>query len=143
MTELQQRQAPTRAAGAATRSAYHPPPPRRRFRRGFGLGGLITLLPLLLVFGYFGWWPIGQSVMLSLQQTNLVDPPTWVGVDNFRYLFADPLLWTTLRNTAWFVVLALIFGFPVPVLLALFVSELRRLGACSASWCTFRSSSLR
>lgn len=128
MTELQQRQTPTRAADPATRSAYHPPRPRRRFRRGFGLGGLITLLPLLLVFGYFGWWPIGQSVMLSLQQTNLVDPPTWVGIDNFRYLFADPLLWTTLRNTAWFVVLALLFGFPVPVLLALFVSELRRLG---------------
>lgn len=63
-----------------------------------------------------------------MQQTNLVDPPTWVGLENFQYLFADPLLWTTLRNTAWFVVLALVFGFPVPVALALIGSEMRRLG---------------
>jgi len=128
VTEVQQRFTPSRAADTATPSAYRPRPTRRRSRRGFGLAGLITLLPLLLVFGYFGWWPIGQSVVLSVQQTNLVDPPAWVGLENFRYLFTDPLLWTTLRNTAWFVVLALLFGFPVPVVLALFVSELRRLG---------------
>lgn len=128
MTEVQQRSAPSRAADTATPSAYRPRPTRRRSRRRLGLGGLVTLLPLLLVFGYFGWWPIGQSVVLSVQQTNLVDPPAWVGVDNFRYLFTDPLLWTTLRNTAWFVVLALLFGFPVPVVLALFGSELQRLG---------------
>lgn len=127
MTEVQQRQSPPQVAGTAAPAAHRPRPKRRRSGRGAGLGSLIALLPLLLVFGYFGWWPIGQSVLLSLQQTNLVDPPDWVGVDNFRSLFADPLLWTTLRNTAWFVVLALLFGFPVPIVLALFISELRRL----------------
>ncbi|MGW3623231.1 carbohydrate ABC transporter permease [Streptomyces sp. NPDC000880] len=100
----------------------------RRARRGFGLASLLFLLPLLLLFGYFAWWPIGQSVILSVQETDLVGKPTWVGLDNFRFLFTDPLLWTTLRNTAWFVVLALVIGFPVPIMLAMLVSELRRLG---------------
>ncbi|MBA2945638.1 carbohydrate ABC transporter permease [Streptomyces himalayensis] len=100
----------------------------RRARRGSGLASLLFLLPLLVMFGYFAWWPIGQSVILSTQETNLVSDPEWVGLENFRYLFNDPLLWATLRNTAWFVVLAMLFGFPVPILLALLVSELRRFG---------------
>lgn len=83
---------------------------------------------MVLVFGLFAWLPIVRSLVLSVQQTNLVDPPQWVGVQNFSNLFADPLLWTTFRNTVWFVVLALIFGFPAPVLLAVVMSELRRLG---------------
>ncbi|WP_377273609.1 carbohydrate ABC transporter permease [Peterkaempfera sp. SMS 1(5)a] len=122
---------PSRAAqpGAGPgRRSLRRPGRTRRARRGFGFASLLFLLPLLLAFGYFAWWPIGQSVILSVQRTNLVSEPTWVGLDNFRYLFNDPLLWTTLRNTVWFVVLALVFGFPVPIMLALLVSELRRLG---------------
>ena len=30
------------------------------------------------------WSPIVQSVIMSLQETNLLDPPTWVGLDNSR-----------------------------------------------------------
>lgn len=99
-----------------------------RARRGSSLASLLFLLPLLALFGCFAWWPIGKSVVLSFQETNLVDAATWVGLDNFRFLFDDPLLWTTLRNTAWFVALALVIGFPVPIMLAMLVSELRRLG---------------
>lgn len=99
-----------------------------RARYGNGFAALLFLVPLLVLFGWFAWWPIGKSVILSFQQTNLVDAPTWVGLDNFRFLFHDPLLWTTLQNTAWFVALALVIGFPVPIMLAMLVSELRRLG---------------
>jgi multiple sugar transport system permease protein len=99
---------------------------RARYANGFA--ALLFLVPLLVLFGWFAWWPIGKSVILSFQQTNLVDAPTWVGLDNFRFLFHDPLLWTTLKNTAWFVALALVIGFPVPIMLAMLVSELRRLG---------------
>jgi multiple sugar transport system permease protein len=118
--------APPRSAGKAGRRTARPG--RQGRRTGTGLATLVFLLPTLLAFSYFAWWPIGRSVILSLQQTNLVDPPEWVGLQNFTYLFSDPLLWTTLRNTVWFVVLAIVFGFPVPILLAVFVSELRRLG---------------
>ncbi|WP_233512332.1 carbohydrate ABC transporter permease [Micromonospora deserti] len=88
----------------------------------------LFLLPTLLVFGVFAWWPIARSVQLSLQFTNLVDPAVWVGLDNYANLFADPLLWTTVRNTVWFVVLALLFGYPLPLVMAVVISEVRRLG---------------
>jgi len=47
--------------------------------RGGGLTTLLFLLPLLLVFGAFSWYPITRTVIMSLQHTNLVQAPTWVG----------------------------------------------------------------
>lgn len=97
-----------------------------RWVRGGGLSTLLLLLPLLLIFGYFAWFPIGRAVVMSLQQTNLVTEPSWVGLDNFRAVLADPLFWTAVRNTAYFTLLALVFGYPVPLVLAVLMSELRR-----------------
>ncbi|SDT38701.1 carbohydrate ABC transporter permease [Jiangella sp. DSM 45060] len=97
-----------------------------RWVRGGGLSTLLLLLPLLLVFGYFAWFPIGRAVVMSFQETNLVADPAWVGLDNFRHVLDDPLFWTSVRNTFVFTGLALLFGYPVPLLLAVVMSELRR-----------------
>jgi multiple sugar transport system permease protein len=97
-----------------------------RWLRGEGPAGLIFALPMLLVFGVFAWWPILRSLPLSLQRTNLIDPAEWVGLANFEAVLADPLLWTATRNTVWFVVLGLVFGFPLPLALAVVMSELKR-----------------
>lgn len=97
-----------------------------RWVRGDGLSTLILLLPLLLAFGYFGWYPIGRAIVMSFQETNLVTDPIWVGLDNFRRVLDDPLFWTSVRNTAYFTLLALVFGYPVPLVLAVLMSEVRR-----------------
>jgi multiple sugar transport system permease protein len=92
------------------------------------LGALVFLLPALLLFGYFSWWPILRSAALAFQQTNLVEPATWVGWSNFGRLFDDPVLPIAVRNTLWFTALSLLIGFPLPVLVAMLVSEIRRYG---------------
>ena len=51
---------------------------------------------------------------------------TWVGLDNFTAVLRDPLLPTAVLNTAYFAVLALIFGFPMPLIMAVLMSEVRR-----------------
>ncbi|MFF1816956.1 carbohydrate ABC transporter permease [Kribbella sp. NPDC058245] len=94
--------------------------------RGGGLSTLVFLLPLLLVFGIFSWIPIGRAVVMSFQETNLVTPSTFVGPQNFRDVLADPLLWTAIKNTLYFAFLALLFGYPVPLLAAVLMSEVRR-----------------
>ncbi len=94
--------------------------------RGGGLTTLLFLLPMLLVFGAFSWYPIVRTVVMSLQHTNLVQPATWVGLANFREVLHDPLLPTAVRNTAYFALLALIFGYPIPLAAAVLMSEVRR-----------------
>lgn len=89
---------------------------------------LLFLLPALLCFGYFAWWPIADGLALSFQQTNLVDPAQWVGLANFRVLFSDPLVVTATRNTLLYAGLALVLGFPMPLVLAVQMSTVRRLG---------------
>ncbi|OKJ54719.1 ABC transporter permease [Streptomyces sp. CB02115] len=99
-------------------------------RRGTGARKQFTawlfLVPALLVFGLFAWWPIVRSLLLSFQRTNLVEPAVWVGLDNFRTLFADPLLGTAVGNTVFFVVLGVLIGFPAPLVLAAIMSTVRR-----------------
>ncbi|MCI0156243.1 sugar ABC transporter permease [Leifsonia shinshuensis] len=91
-----------------------------------GLTTLLFLLPLLIIFGVFSWSPIVQAVVMSFQKTNLVTPPTFVGWDNFVAVFTDPLFWIAVRNTAYFAFLAVLIGYPVPLIVAVLMSEVRR-----------------
>jgi multiple sugar transport system permease protein len=105
--------------------------PQRRRRglrswvRGGGVASLLFALPLILVFGVFSWNPIIQSFVMSFQKTNLITS-SWVGLDNFVHVLNDPLLGTAVLNTLYFAVLALVFGFPLPLLLAVLMSEVKR-----------------
>ena len=83
-------------------------------------------LPLLVVFGAFSWYPIVRTVVMSFQHTNLVEAPTWVGFDNFRAVWNDPQFPIAVKNTAYFALLALIFGYPIPLAAAVLMSEVRR-----------------
>ena len=74
-----------------------------RLRAGIsrdGLSTLVFLLPLLVIFGVFSWFPIVRAFVMSLQETNLVSEPTFVGLDNFARVLADPLFGIAVRNTA-------------------------------------------
>ena len=116
-------------------AAPAPPKPTRRRVRGTpatwvrrgGLANLLFLLPLLGIFGVFSWGPIVESFIISLQHTNFVvttwSDPIW---SNFAFVFRDPTFWLAVRNTGYFALLALIFGYPVPIVLAVIMSEVKR-----------------
>lgn len=92
------------------------------------LVGWLFLVPAILIFGLFAWYPIVRGLLISFQQTNLYDAPEWTGWANFSTLFSDPLLGTAVANTLLFVALAALIGFPAPLLLASIMSTLRRRG---------------
>jgi multiple sugar transport system permease protein len=94
-------------------------------RRG-GLSTLVFLLPLLVIFGVFSWLPIVRAAVMSVQQTNLVTAPKFVGLENFQSVLADPLFWTAVRNTGVFALIALVFGYPIPLVVAVLMGEVRR-----------------
>jgi multiple sugar transport system permease protein len=90
-----------------------------------GLTKLVFMLPLLLIFGAFSWYPIVKLVLMSLQHTNELTT-TWVGFQNFSEVLHDPLFPIAVRNTAEFAGLALIFGYPIPLVVAVLMSEVRK-----------------
>jgi multiple sugar transport system permease protein len=81
----------------------------------------------ILCFAFFSWYPLVKGVILSFQQDNFVIPPYWVGLENYRALFDDPLFWTAWKNTVYFTGLALVFGFVVPFAIAVLLNEFRHL----------------
>ncbi|WP_026369918.1 carbohydrate ABC transporter permease [Kallotenue papyrolyticum] len=100
-------------------------PARVRRRLRHNLTAYLFLLPALLLFGLFAWYPILRGLVISFQRVDLINPPAWVGLANFRLIFGDPLFWRAWRNTLQFAGLALLIGYLVPVALAIAINELR------------------
>ncbi|WP_368498291.1 carbohydrate ABC transporter permease [Herbiconiux sp. A18JL235] len=96
----------------------------RRARPGFVALGIA--LPAILVYLYFSWGPIVSSLIMSWQNPIPGGTAEWVGWDNFTYVLSDPGLPQAALNTVYYTVLAVLFGFPVPLALAVFISELRK-----------------
>lgn len=94
---------------------------------------LLLTVPPLVIFAVFAWWPIIRAVPIAFQRTNLITS-TWVGLNNFQAVLADPLLGTAVLNTTYFAVLAAVFGFPLPILAATFIAEMRRTRGWSSAF---------
>jgi multiple sugar transport system permease protein len=86
--------------------------------------GYLFLLPALVIFAAFVWYPIILGFVMSFQNIDMINPPTWVGWLNYQRIFADPLFPLAVRNTLAFTGYALLIGFFVPIILALLVNEM-------------------
>jgi multiple sugar transport system permease protein len=65
---------------------------------------ILFLLPTLLSVLVFTVFPVAYSLLISFWEWNVVRPPTWVGLENYRYLLQDKEFLRSLRNTFQFVV---------------------------------------
>src|SRR4051794_6878461 len=102
-------------------------PERRRAKRraAWRRRRLVLLLmsPWLVGFFVFFGYPLVMNVYLSLNHYDLLSPPRWVGLANYKYLFEqDPQGWTAIKNKLWgiciMVPLQVLFAFCVALLLA-------------------------
>ncbi|MEU6253492.1 ABC transporter permease subunit [Streptomyces sp. NPDC047043] len=108
----------------------NPPSPkvswRRALRRDWQLYSL-ALLPLLffLVFRYLPM--IGNVIAFRrFEPGGSVFGEEWVGLRYVRMFLSDPTFWQVFRNTLWLGGLTLVFCFPIPIVLALLLNEVRR-----------------
>lgn len=110
-----------------TTPAEHKPFNRAKLRSRLveQVSAYLFLLPALLAFGLFAWFPILKSIEMSFQSVQLGGDSTWVGLENFALMFRDPafeVAWTnSLEFTSW----SLLLGFLVPVVIAILVREMR------------------
>jgi multiple sugar transport system permease protein len=89
------------------------------------LGGYLFLLPALFIFALFVWYPLVLGFILSFQSVDMINPAVWVGWTNYQKVFSDPLFGVAWHNTLTFTGYALLFGYVVPLVLALLINEMR------------------
>jgi putative aldouronate transport system permease protein len=98
---------------------------RKSLRRYWQL--YLIMLPALLYFVIFRYIPMANAV-LAFKDYSLVlgiwGSP-WVGFKYFQMFFNNPVFWTLMRNTLGLSLYALIVGFPIPILLAIFLNEIK------------------
>lgn len=101
-------------------------PTIQKVKRGMrrNLSGYLFLLPALLIFVLFVWYPIVGGLLMSFQSVDLINPTAWVGWTNYREVLADPLFGIAWRNTFAFTGYALLFGYAIPIILALLINEM-------------------
>jgi len=59
----------------------------------------LFLTPALLVTAVFVVYPILSVVYYSFTDYNIITPPVWNGLDNYRQLLGDGTFWQALRNS--------------------------------------------
>jgi N,N'-diacetylchitobiose transport system permease protein len=116
------------AAVEAGRAAHAPRPPAAvLIRRGVNKLTLpvLMLLPALIIIAGLVGYPLVRTIYLSFTDTGLGEliygGSTWVGLENFKEVFADDRLRVALVNTVVFgtacVIGTMTFGFAVALLL--------------------------
>jgi multiple sugar transport system permease protein len=110
------------AAGSA-RSGRKPSGPTRRRKRKQALVAWGFALPFVLSFAIFMVVPLVSSLLMSFtdfKSSDVQDPSgvNFVGLEQFRKLFEDPLFRRSMINTAYFVVAGIPLTLAVSLLLA-------------------------
>jgi sn-glycerol 3-phosphate transport system permease protein len=90
----------------------------------------LLLAPQLAVIIVFFFWPAGQALLQSMQMQDAFGTSTeFVGLENFRRLFADELYIDSFRVTAIFSVLVAVCGIGLALLLAVFADRVVHIAA--------------
>ncbi len=82
------------------------------------------LLPALALYAVFVLYPITQSIRYSGFDWNGLEPLTnWVGLENFKTAFSDPLFIEAIQHNAIIIGLSLLLQIPFAVALAVLISR--------------------
>ncbi len=82
---------------------------------------------LMLVFSYFPMY----GLIIAFKDYNIVSGfmgAPWVGLDNFKEFLSYDRFYLVLRNSLAINILQLLFSFPVPIIFALLLNEMKNAG---------------
>jgi multiple sugar transport system permease protein len=84
------------------------------------------LLPWIVGFLVFTSGPMVASLVLSFTEYDIINPPRYIGAENYRLLLDDPKIVTSLRNTFVFTLLLVPLTMAVGLTLAMLLSRVGR-----------------
>jgi multiple sugar transport system permease protein len=87
------------------------------------LVGLLFISPWIIGFFLFLVYPVLANFYLGMTQYSGFGEPQWIGFQNYVELVRDPLFWTSLYNTFYYVILAVPLGVFVAIALALAMNQ--------------------
>lgn len=88
----------------------------------------LLLLPGIVFFIIFKYVPM-YDLRIAFMEYNMFKPEAsqWVGWEQFTSLFAKPAFLKVMKNTVVISLWKMLFGFPLPIILALMMNEMRSL----------------
>lgn len=100
-----------------------------RFKRDFLLNKYlyIMMIPVLAYYAIFHYGPMYGAIIAFKDYTPIkgVFGSEWVGFTHFKDFFSTYYFWRILKNTVIISVYTLCFEFPMPIILALLINEVR------------------
>ncbi len=89
----------------------------------------LFILPSLLVFAIFMFWPLIRTFYLSFFSWNMVKPTKeFVGLDNYIQIFTDPTTYKIMGNTLIYIIILLVLNFVAPYILSFILSVVIKRG---------------
>jgi putative aldouronate transport system permease protein len=87
----------------------------------------LLILPALASVVIFNYWPLyGIQIAFKDFHAGLgFSGSEWVGFEHFIRFFKTPTFWTLIKNTVGISLYGLIAGFPIPIILAFMINEVR------------------
>ena len=98
---------------------------KRYFRKNWQLW--IMLLPAMLYILIFCYVPM-YGIQLAFRDydfTKGITGGAWAGLKYFKQYFDSPMFWVTLKNTFVIAFASIIVGFPIPIILAMVINQLK------------------
>jgi len=95
----------------------------------------IFLTPGLVYFIVFNYVPL-YGIVIAFQDFNPIAGiagSKFVGLENFRLLFQSDNFKSIFRNSIWISVLRLLWGFPIPIFIAIILNEIQMKKFCKFS----------
>ncbi|WP_139903255.1 carbohydrate ABC transporter permease [Clostridium thermarum] len=87
------------------------------------MSGWAIMLPSLILFAFYVWIPLMESVRLSFYSTKGFTVTEFIGFENYIKVFKDPVFLKALGNTFKYIFWSLLIGFMVPIIMAILLNE--------------------
>lgn len=84
----------------------------------------LMMAPGVIFFVIFHYLPIWEA-KIAFEQLRIIPPNIWVGIKHFQTLFSSSIFWQVLANTLILSTMKIVFFFPVPIIVALLLNEIR------------------
>lgn len=88
------------------------------------MAGLAYLAPAALLMGLFTYYPAAVTVLHSVFSTAKSNRPAkFIGLDNYGYMFDDPIFWKSMYNNIWFAIGTIPTSIGIALVMALWVNK--------------------